>query len=63
MEFIVYVATVLGAYLLGSIPTGYLVARARGVDIRQAGVINSSQRRGLTPIQYLDLRGPRRDLG
>lgn len=27
----------IGAYLLGSIPTGYLVARARGVDIRQAG--------------------------
>lgn len=27
----------LGAFLLGSIPTGYLVARARGVDIRQHG--------------------------
>jgi glycerol-3-phosphate acyltransferase PlsY len=25
------------AYLLGSIPTGYLVARARGVDIRSVG--------------------------
>jgi len=29
--------TALCAYLLGSIPTGYLVARARGVDIRSAG--------------------------
>jgi len=28
---------VLSAYLLGSIPTGYLVARFRGVDIRQVG--------------------------
>ena len=27
----------LGAFLLGSIPTGYLVARAKGVDIRQHG--------------------------
>lgn len=26
-----------GGYLLGSIPTGYLVARARGVDIRSHG--------------------------
>ncbi|MGA1540547.1 MAG: glycerol-3-phosphate acyltransferase, partial [Chthoniobacterales bacterium] len=25
------------AFLLGSIPTGYLVARAKGVDIRQHG--------------------------
>ena len=28
---------VLSAYLLGSIPTGYLLARFRGVDIRQVG--------------------------
>jgi glycerol-3-phosphate acyltransferase PlsY len=27
----------LGAYLLGSLPTGYLMARARGVDIRKVG--------------------------
>ena len=27
----------IGAFLLGSIPTGYLVARAKGVDIRQHG--------------------------
>ncbi len=27
----------VGAYLLGSIPTGFLVARARGIDIRAVG--------------------------
>jgi acyl phosphate:glycerol-3-phosphate acyltransferase len=32
-----FVLTVLLAYLLGSIPTGYLVARARGLDIRDVG--------------------------
>jgi acyl phosphate:glycerol-3-phosphate acyltransferase len=32
-----FVLTVLLAYLLGSIPTGYLVARARGMDIRDVG--------------------------
>ena len=31
------VLAVVAAYLLGSIPTGYLVARARGVDIRSVG--------------------------
>jgi len=33
----VYLGAVLLAYLVGSIPTGFLVARARGVDIRGAG--------------------------
>jgi len=37
VDFLIYLATVIAAYLLGSIPTGYLVARARGVDIRQVG--------------------------
>jgi len=32
-----YIATALLGYLLGSIPTGFLVARARGVDIRTVG--------------------------
>ena len=32
-----YILTILIAYLLGSIPTGFLVARARGVDIRAVG--------------------------
>jgi acyl phosphate:glycerol-3-phosphate acyltransferase len=32
-----YIATAVVAYLLGSIPTGYLVARSRGIDIRTVG--------------------------
>jgi glycerol-3-phosphate acyltransferase PlsY len=32
-----YILTALFAYLLGSIPTGYLAARAKGVDIRKVG--------------------------
>jgi len=32
-----YILTALAAYLLGSIPTGFLVAKARGIDIRAAG--------------------------
>ena len=37
MENLSYIGAALGSYLLGSIPTGYLVARARGVDIRTVG--------------------------
>jgi glycerol-3-phosphate acyltransferase PlsY len=32
-----YIVTAVAAYLLGSIPTGFLVAKARGIDIRTAG--------------------------
>lgn len=32
-----YILTLLVAYLLGSIPTGFLVAKARGIDIRTVG--------------------------
>lgn len=32
-----YIMTVLLAYLLGSIPTGFLVGKARGIDIRTMG--------------------------
>ena len=35
--FLIYFATALAAYLLGSVPTGYLVARAKGIDIRSVG--------------------------
>jgi glycerol-3-phosphate acyltransferase PlsY len=31
------IALIIGAYLLGSIPTGLLLARAAGVDIRKTG--------------------------
>ncbi len=32
-----YILTAASAYLLGSVPTGFLVAKARGVDIRSVG--------------------------
>lgn len=33
----VHLMTLAGAYLIGSIPSGYLAARARGIDIRSVG--------------------------
>jgi glycerol-3-phosphate acyltransferase PlsY len=36
-EILIYLLTVIIAYLLGSIPFGVLVAKAKGVDIRSAG--------------------------
>lgn len=32
-----YLVAALAGYLLGSLPTGYVVARARGIDIRKTG--------------------------
>lgn len=37
MPALLFIAVALGAYLAGSIPTGFLVARARGIDIRKVG--------------------------
>ena len=37
MPILGYFIIAIGAYLLGSIPTGYLVGRAKGIDIRAAG--------------------------
>jgi acyl phosphate:glycerol-3-phosphate acyltransferase len=37
MPILAYSSIVITAYLLGSIPTGYLVARQRGIDIRTVG--------------------------
>src|SRR5512140_479896 len=34
---IAYILTALAAYLLGSIPTGFLVGKARGIDLRKMG--------------------------
>src|SRR5437764_1629253 len=34
---LLFILGVVAAYLIGSIPFGYLVARAKGVDIFQAG--------------------------
>ena len=36
-ETLIYLATALAAYLLGSIPFGFLVAKAKGIDIRNVG--------------------------
>ena len=33
----IYLATALGAYLLGSIPSGFVVAKVKGIDIRKTG--------------------------
>jgi glycerol-3-phosphate acyltransferase PlsY len=37
VPILAYILTALGAYLLGSIPTGFLVAKAKGIDIRSVG--------------------------
>ncbi len=37
MPILGYVIVAVAAYLLGSIPTGFLVARAKGIDIRSVG--------------------------
>lgn len=37
MHFLSYALIAVAAYLLGSIPTGFLVARAKGIDIRKVG--------------------------
>ena len=37
MPILSYILTALGAYLLGSIPFGFLMAKAKGIDIRKAG--------------------------
>ena len=37
MDLLTALLIALGAFLLGSIPTGYLVAHAKGIDIRQHG--------------------------
>lgn len=40
MPILAYILTALGAYLLGSVPTGFLVAKTRGIDIRTVGSKN-----------------------
>ena len=37
MDIVSYVSAALAGYFLGSIPTGFLVAKAKGVDIRSVG--------------------------
>jgi glycerol-3-phosphate acyltransferase PlsY len=40
VPILAYIVTTLAAYLLGSIPTGYLVGKAKGMDIRTVGSKN-----------------------
>jgi glycerol-3-phosphate acyltransferase PlsY len=49
-----YIIIAAGAYLLGSLPTGFLVARARGVDIRTVG----SRNMGATNVFRVLGKGP-----
>lgn len=37
MDIPAYIATAVGAYLLGSVPFGFLMGRLRGIDIRKEG--------------------------
>ena len=37
MDLFPYIATAFAAYFLGSIPTGYLIAKVQGIDIRTVG--------------------------
>ncbi len=37
MPVLAYIIVAVAAYLLGSIPTGFLVAKAKGIDIRSVG--------------------------
>ena len=37
MPVIAYIVVAIAAYLIGSIPTGFLMARAKGIDIRKVG--------------------------
>ncbi len=54
MLVLAYIVMALGAYLLGSIPTGFLVARTRGVDIRTVG----SKNMGATNVFRVLGKGP-----
>ena len=37
MPFCIYILIALAAYLIGSVPTGLLIAKAKGIDIRAVG--------------------------
>ena len=54
MPVLAYIIVAVGAYLLGSLPTGFLVARARGVDIRTVG----SKNMGATNVFRVLGKGP-----
>ena len=37
MQTAAYTLTILGAYLIGSLPTGFIVGRVKGIDVRKEG--------------------------
>lgn len=40
MEVLKAVAVIIGSYLLGSIPWGYIIGKVNGVDVRKVGSLN-----------------------
>jgi glycerol-3-phosphate acyltransferase PlsY len=54
VPILAYIMVALGAYLLGSLPTGFLVAAAKGVDIRTVG----SKNMGATNVFRVLGKGP-----
>lgn len=63
LDFLLAAACVLVAYLIGSIPSGYLVARVRGVNIQQVGsgnigVTNVLRTVGVIPAILVGLADP-----
>jgi glycerol-3-phosphate acyltransferase PlsY len=54
VPILAYCIIAVAAYLLGSLPTGFLVARARGVDIRTVG----SKNMGATNVFRVLGKGP-----
>lgn len=54
MTAAVFIGSAVGAYLLGSIPTGFLWAKAKGIDIRTVGSGNI----GATNVMRVLGKGP-----
>jgi glycerol-3-phosphate acyltransferase PlsY len=54
MTAVIFIGCAVASYLLGSIPTGYLWARARGIDIRAVGSGNI----GATNVMRVLGKGP-----
>ncbi len=54
MAVVLFLFTAIGAFLLGSIPNGFLVAKTRGIDIREHG----SKNIGATNVLRVLGKGP-----
>ncbi len=51
----IWILIVIVSYLLGSIPSGYLVAKSHGIDIRQHGSKNTGATNVLRVGRYVSL--------